>query len=171
MTGVKILFTAGSVWYARLIRFITRSSVSHVAVEYVDPLWGGPMIAEADARGILVRTAKNGRKDTVVVKEYECLFNIGPGFHAVAKYLGQPYDYKGLFLIWWATIAWRWFRRKLQFRSTKNVKCSEFVAKMIKFCNLPGSEDFDTELITPKDLEKYCSLRVDHFAAVERTSI
>lgn len=165
----RIVFTASTGWIGRLIRWVTRSKVSHVAIEYSSSTWGGQWIAEADWRGVWKVPAAKVKKN--VYCEYKCKFDARPALQSIAGYVGTTYDYKGLFMLAWITAFWRIFRIKIRkpLWKTNSVKCSELVAKMLIAAD-PSNlvlQGWDPEMISPEDVRLFCEAEGARFVLVE----
>lgn len=160
-TDVRIVFTAGTHWISRLIRWVLRSEVSHVFIEYPSELWGGRWVAESTKGGVRKVQASMARHH--VKMEYVCKFDIAPGLKSVAKYVGVKYDYVGALVMGMLALFWRWFKIKLKhpLRSSKAQFCSEFVSRALinaLFINpiFTNTVDWDPEQSGPDDLLRFC---------------
>lgn len=164
---IKIVFTASNTWIGRLIRWFTRSKVSHVMLEYTSELWGGQWIAEATATGVRKVPARRARHD--VVAEFECLFDADKAIKEIGKYVGLPYDYVGLIVFAWAVISWRYLKTKIRkpLNNTKGQFCSEFITHFFKAAQLVKTQKWDPELSKPGRLFNYCLKHEELFREVE----
>jgi hypothetical protein len=112
---------------------------------------------DSDLRGVSLLPAYKTMKG--VVAEFDCPERFRSAFPVITHYLGEHYDFGGLFLLAGPALLWRWLRIKIRhpLRHTNEVKCSELVALVMKGAGLPGTGEWDAEVITPDDLFKYCS--------------
>lgn len=164
---ISIVFTASENLLARLVRWITRSTVSHVMIEYPSAMWGGKWVAESSVTGVRKVPAEKAKKH--VMAEFRCKFRSNEGLQKISKYFGQFYDVGGLFVVGWYVIIWRWFKRKVKkpLNNTDGQFCSELVARFFMSQKLPNTEKWDPELITPADLLKYCTDNPELFEAIK----
>ena len=124
----RIVFTASKSLFGELIRWATNGRVSHVFIQYPDPLWGGEWVAESTVGGVRMVPAEKSRHN--IIAEYECLFDVAPALQAIRSHIGDRYDYRTLLYIGWAVLMWRLFRKKVRrpFKNTDEEFCSEFVS-------------------------------------------
>lgn len=165
---VRIVFTAKTNWFSRLIRWITNGTVSHVFLEYDSTLWGGRWVAEATVGGVRKVPSYKARKN--VVFEYRFLKDPRPGCTALAEYFGNKYDYVGMVGFAVFIVVWRWLHLKIKrpFRSSKAQLCSEFVARWFKASGVPVAAYLDPETTTPQMLYDICfQSRPGYFEAIE----
>jgi len=160
---IKIVFTASDTWIGRLIRCLTRGKVSHVMIQYPSDLWGGEWIAEATATGVRKIPADRARHH--VMAEFQCSFDPGPALKKISAHVGSSYDYAGVFVLAWAIVSWRLFRRKVRrpLNNTKGQFCSEFVSRFFRAADLPGTERWNPERSSPQRLLQYCTKHPDLF--------
>lgn len=157
-TSVRIVFTASNSLIGRVIRWATNGRVSHVFIQYPDPLWGGEWAAEATVGGVRMVPAEKARHS--IVAEYECLFDSAKALQSIRSHVGDRYDYAGLLYFGWAILMWRIFRKKVRrpFRSASEEFCSEFAALFLSAAEtlklvpsleglLPNPEQNDPERI------------------------
>ena len=170
MEPFRLVFTATNTPLGWLIRRVTRSTVSHVMLEYSSVVWGGRWIAEAHAAGVRKLPAKSRRHGVVI--EYEFKHDISAGLRKVRHLVGAWYDVGGLFRIAYVTIMLRWFRVKVRhpMSSTRAQMCSEFIARILKRAQYPGTSDLYTELVTPEWLLRYCRRHPELFRKVSDAS-
>jgi len=163
---VRIVFTAGTHWISRLIRWALRSEVSHVYIEYPSGMWGGRWAAEATKGG--VRKVPGWKARHNVYAEFRCKFETKPGFAAVSKYLGEEYDYTGAVALGLLALLWRWFRVKVRhpFRSSKAQFCSEFVTHWLQGCEVEHTARWDVERSGPGRLYRFCGRSPEQFEEI-----
>lgn len=163
---VRVVFTAGTHWISRLIRWALRSPVSHVYLEYPSGMWGGQWAAEATKGGVRKVPGWKARKH--VHTEFVVRFDARPGFEAVGKFLGTEYDYRGAVLLGVLVLAWRWFKVKLRhpFRSSKAQFCSEFVTRFFQASGIPETRDWEVEKSGPDRLLRFCHNHPELFQGV-----
>lgn len=150
---VRIVFTASKTWFGKLIRWVTRSKVSHVFIEF--PVWDRRMAGEATIGGTRMVLSEKARHN--VVAEFKIHADTQPGLIELAKHLGSAYDYAGLFVILWAKTL-ELFKRKMKAPrwSTKSQKCSELIANVLDHIYLQNSTGWPVEIVTPEDVLNFC---------------
>jgi len=84
---VRIVFTASKTWFGKLIRWVTRSKVSHVFVEF--PVWNRRMAGEATIGGTRMVLAKKARHD--IVAEFKIHADTQPGLIELTKHTSLEY--------------------------------------------------------------------------------
>ena len=164
---IRIVFTASPKLSSRIIRYVTRSHVSHVFIEYPSELWGGRWVAEATREnGVRKVVAKKARHE--VCAEFYCKFETQDGLMSVSRYLGEKYDYFGVGLFGLVIYIKRWFSAKLKhpLRSSKSQFCSEFVARFYQGAHLAGAEGWDADRSSPERLYRFCEKDVGNFQRV-----
>lgn len=165
---VRIVFTARTNWFSRLVRWFTKSQVSHVFLEYDSSLWGGRWVAEATVGGVRKVPSYKARKN--VVFEYRFLGDPRPGCAAIASYFGNKYDYAGIVGFAVFILLWRWLHLKIKrpFTHSKAQLCSELVARWVKESGVPVAAYIDPELTTPQMVYDICfTSRPGYFEAIE----
>jgi len=166
MDDVRIVLTASQTPLGAVIRWITKSPVSHCMIEF--PVWGRRMVAEARIGG--VRMVPSIRARHHVVAEYRCQFGARTGLAAISDEMGKRYDYEGLFVIAWALMLKEWFRVKVtRWRwRTAAVKCSELVAIFLREAGVAVAGDLPPELTTPEDIRDFCRARPQDFELIRK---
>jgi len=168
--NVKIVFTASHTPGGKIIRWLTKSDKSHVFAQYTSSLWGGEWAAEAMVKGVVKRPAEKARHH--VVKEYQCLFDPKPGFHAIRRYFGESFAFEGVLIAGWLILVWRLFKKKVKspIHSVKSQFCSELIARFFDASpELPkpmtnkhkGKWNFD--IVSPEDIDEFCAADLKHF--------
>ena len=167
--STRIVCTASHFPLSYVIRYLTSSPVSHSMLQDPCELWGIDEIAEASVTGVIKIPAYKVRKH--VVADFECLFDTKEAHRQIAKYLGDTYDVEGLFVYLWVKALYRLFRCKVRkpLNNTKGQFCSELIARFFMAAKLPGTESWDPELISPKDIAIYCLRHPELFKVVTAT--
>jgi hypothetical protein len=168
MDDVRIVLTASRTPLGAVIRWVTKSPVSHCLIEF--PVWGRRMVAEAGISGVRVVPSLRARHH--VVAEYRCRFGARAGLAAIADEMGKRYDYGGLLVIAWVCILKAWFHvrvRRLRWR-TSAVKCSELVAIFLFAAGVAKEGELSRELTTPADIQAFCRDHVADFEVVSEAS-
>lgn len=162
---IKLVFTARPNWISRFIRWITKSPVSHVFIEYESKTFGGKWALEAwvpSVRSIPSHLAKENvyEEKTLLHKS----FDVPTALMELGKYVGAPYDYKSVLMfipmIIFKKIVAKW-RHPLV--TNKSQFCSELTARFLMLLKLPGTEEWEPECITPYDIKKYTDKHPEFF--------
>jgi hypothetical protein len=166
-TEIRIVFTAGTHWISRIIRWVLRSEVSHVFIEYPSSIWGGRWVAEATKGGVRKVQAYKSRHH--VYAEFICKFDVRSGLANAAKYVGDEYDYSGAIILGLLALLWRWFKVKLRkpLRASKSQFCSEFVARVLMGMKEVQVEGWDPEQAGPDRLLQFCRKHPELFHSVK----
>ena len=164
MVEVTILFSTTTFWLSRLIRFFTRSPVSHAAVCVRTPSLP-PMILQAEIGGVQALVRGKWEKSNKIVREFRVLLPVDVS-HA-CEHLGDRYDYVGL-LGYIPVLLGRWLGRKIKnpLAASRALICSEFVLHLDHDGQIPEWRGLDLEGTTPADLFVICSKGVS-FEAIE----
>jgi len=151
------VFTASNSLVSRTIRWFTKSPTSHVMFEFYCPILKASVTVDSDLRGVHLMPAFKTK--TGVVAEFDCPEQARVSLSVVTRYLGERYDFGGLFLLAWPILLWRWLHLKVRHpvRRTHEVKCSELAALVLKEAQLPGTAEWDPEILTPADILRYCN--------------
>jgi hypothetical protein len=141
-------------WISRIIRWFTKSTVSHTFIIYYDVEWEQDMVMESEGGfGGSVRIVRFNPECNSIVKIVEPKYSIEVGMRKMVDKLGEVYDYSGLFGMAWVMLG-RWLRKKWHnpMHNSKALFCSELVAEVLKDSSYPGSSILDPATTTPEDL-------------------
>jgi len=164
MDDVRIILSASRTPLGSLIRWCTKSQVSHCMVEF--PVWGRRMVAEARVGGVRIVPSTKARRHVVI--EYRCRFPSRAGLAAISDEAGEKYDYSGLFVIGWAIIAAKWLRlsvKRWRWKS-ESIKCSELIVIFLRASGVKGAELLPMELTTPEDIRGFCQTQKSYFEVI-----
>lgn len=153
---ITLIFSTGSSFASRLIRWVTRSPVSHVSlgIEW----YGYPLVLEASLGGVIPKSRVKWERSNKIVKEYLLDNVVSEDLSEVVGSLNQKYDYIGL-LGYIPVLLYRWLGKRIKnpLSSAKSVVCSEFVLSLDPDRDkIPEWKDLDPETTTPKDLFDIC---------------
>jgi hypothetical protein len=146
---LQLVFTSSEALISRLIRKITKSEVSHVALRL--SLEEVIVFLHADVGGVQVSPEDQFYRGRTL--RYAFAFKEPVSPKQAVEYIGDRYDYSGL--VWnLFRIAGKWlgysWKRPLQ--SPHSVVCSEFIARLA----LPSFVGLDPESTSPQDLLEIC---------------
>lgn len=146
--------TSKTSWISRVIRWFTRSTVSHSFIVYYDEEWKRDMKMESEGgMGGSIRIVTFNPDSPSIVKLVTPKHSIEVGMNKMVDHLGDLYDYTGLFGMAWVEIG-RWLKKKWKnpWASSKAMFCSEMVARVLVDSNYPGAEKLIPEDTDPQDL-------------------
>lgn len=152
----RIGFSTSDAWYSRIIRRFTKSPVSHTFL-LVEVL-GRDLVFEEGPDGFHARTVENFSRGNRIVTIIEPKHPIDTGVEAAFVWLGQRYDYIGLFGMFFVMVA-RWFGRKIKnpMSSASSMFCSEANTRVLQLSGYPGAETLDPSSTSPADLMEFLS--------------
>ena len=150
-----IFFSRQRALLSRLIRWITRSKVSHTGVVYYDETLGHPMVMHAIASGFQVSPLVHFRRDSEIVATYEAKDQpaLLKAIQGISLELGDGYDYRGVAGFLWVIMLKRWLhvKRNNPVRDSNRMFCSEAVACILQKMQDSGWQG-DPETTSPEDL-------------------
>lgn len=135
--------TSGSL-VSRLIRWLTRSDVSHAFLLIDDALFGQPMVMEAIDSGVSLVTLKTFRKTNQIVTVLQPPVTLESSVRRAADWLGEHYAFEGLFGMLVVQAGW-WLRRHWYnpIHQSKALFCSELVTFVAQDAGWPGTMCLD----------------------------
>jgi hypothetical protein len=154
--NVTIGFTTSDWWVSRVIRWFTRSRVSHAALL----LRGtdlGDLVLEASAAGFRLSTVEAlTRGTTRLVAEVTPASPVDGVLPQVLRWLGEKYNYAGLFGESWVSL-WRRFGKRARnpLRNSTSMFCSEACVYALQLAKYPGADGLDPQSTSPEDLLEF----------------
>lgn len=152
MIRVGFSYRNGNV-LSKLIRKLTHSKTSHTWLLVDDSVLGSQIVIEASLAGFACVDYDYFKKKNQIVAVVEPKYSLDQGLKKIAKDLGEPYDYVGLFgqLV---VIVGKWFRRKWHnpFVSKKSMFCSEAITMVLQGSDYPGAKLMVPSDTSPQDL-------------------
>lgn len=139
---------------SRFIRWVTKSSCSHVWLLVDSETFGTSCVLEATEVGIrLIPLSNYIAKGNYVVELVEVSHDLSPGLKEMSKMLGEKYDFTGLFGMAWVYLG-RLFKKRWKnpTNSSEAMFCSEFVAHVLRASSHPDFIDADPASLSPQDL-------------------
>jgi len=140
--SVNVCFTTTNNVVSRLIRFFTRSKVSHSVITYRDSVLGRVMVMEANWNGFRNVPWSLWKKKNVIVARYSLMGkparSVTRSLGEQADYLGTGYDYTALI-----SLVLRRFVKRFRnpFGSSSKFFCSESVATFLSSVGVAGVDD------------------------------
>lgn len=150
---VRVGFSTTNKWLSRIVRYFTKSKVSHCFLVFMDDTLEREMILEADLKGIIMVPFDQFTRRNKIVAILDPKVDLKPGLLDLIDALGTNYDVGGLIGGAWVSIG-RWFRQKWSnpFNNKNALFCSEAIVLALQAVNHPGSETLVPEDTTPQDL-------------------
>jgi MYXO-CTERM domain-containing protein len=151
----RIGFSTTDAILSRLVRWLTRSQVSHAFLVYFDVDFDREMVMEAVGAGFRIVPLDKFATHNRIVEIVTPRHSIDEGLRAAVEWLGESYDAPGLVGMA-VLLAFRALRRRTRtmrnlIASPRALFCSEAVARACLACRYPGF-DRDPETTTPQDL-------------------
>jgi len=153
---MKIGFSTSPAIISRLIRWATRSRISHTFILVDDTMFQQPMVMEADWGGFRYTTYDFFLRSNTVVTIVEPKVPLDAAIRKAAQRLGENYAFDGIFGMVFVLLG-RWLRRKWRnpFRSAHSVFCSEENTFIVQDAGWPGAEKLDPYSTDPEGLEEF----------------
>lgn len=150
---VSVIFSTTGKLLSRLIRWFTRSRVSHSVVCL--SVAGVALVLEATMGGVKATTRKKWERSNKIVREFKVIPRISIA-HACG-HLGERYDYVGL-LGYLPVLVARWLGRKIKnpLAAPGALVCAEFVLHLDHGGLIPEWKGLDPESATPEDVLRAC---------------
>jgi hypothetical protein len=147
---IRVVYTASNTLGGKIIRRLTKSTVSHVMIQYPSQLWGGEWVAQASFPTVSLTPAERSRHN--IVTEFECLFDGKFGLQGIREEIGRWYDFELLLGLGIVALLWRWLKIKVRrpFGSAQGTICSELAGKFFKASKIKDSESIDLHKFTPE---------------------
>jgi hypothetical protein len=153
----SILFLTTNSLISKVIRFFTRSKISHTAICF--EINNEKFVLESLIDGVVLRPRSQALQNQYLIAEYEILANLDNELNQACKRVGEPYDKLSLFgfLIMMALhLIGVNIHNPLSFMS--GTVCSEFIISCDTNHEIPEFIGLDPASVTPADLYNICSL-------------
>lgn len=158
---ICICFGTNDKWTSRLIRWVTKSDVSHTWIEYPSEVLGGLWVVHSSSDGVVAEPQERVCNRYPTYEAYECLIDLSDGFRWARQHIGYTeYDYgviwNGLLLVLYGLTQWEWLK-KIVWRCASKLSCSEFNTGFLQNAGTAkGIEEYDAELTTSGALREFC---------------
>jgi len=152
---VVVLFSTSNHLLSRMIRWLTKSPVSHCAIRICP--YGVPMVFQASVGGVQPMLESAWLKKNTVIKKFLVLPDVSTGVAKAIGMLNASYDYLALFgflVVWWEMRRGRKVKNPLA--SPNMVVCSEFLLHVDADDKIPEWNDFEWESTFPSQLMVSC---------------
>jgi hypothetical protein len=153
---IRVGFSTTNAALSRLIRWFTRSPVSHAWVLYYDAEFDCECVFEFSIGGGQIHTYEAFKKHNTIVHVWTPRVALGPGFRKAAPLLDRGYDYLGLLGMIWVQVG-EWLKRKWRnpWGSPKRDFCSESVAHVLQSVPYPGWDHRAARSTSPEKLLEF----------------
>lgn len=143
-TTVKVGFSTSRRLASRIIRWATRSKVSHAWLLIEDSYFGVDMVLQATMGGFHLEAYEVFKKAHDIVAVVDINHPMDKGLKQAAFWLGYRYDYLGLFGAGFVVVG-GWFKRKWKnpLDSSHSMFCSEAVVRVLQASEYPGFEGME----------------------------
>jgi hypothetical protein len=130
--------------------------VSHTFLIYFDVDFQRDMVMEATDGGFRIVPFDRYTKHADYLRVFKPRLPIDTGLMAAVDWLGERYDYTGVFGMAWVMFG-RWLKRKWHnpWHGANALFCSEAVTKVLQAASYPGVERLEPETTTPEDLLEF----------------
>lgn len=155
MQSICVCLSTSTGWFSKLIRWVTRSKVSHSFLTFRDETLDKVFVMEANGRGFMLVPWDEWKQHNQLVLRYSLRTNASAqmsSLRKLAEMLGAEYDYISLL-----GYALRRFVKRMRNPLAKASKliCSEAVARFLYFTNDPALAKFaEFETWLPEDILK-----------------
>ncbi len=163
---VHVGFSTTGGLLSRLIRFFTRSRISHCIVVYGCGVFAQDMVLEASGHGYRILSWRRWDKANRLIALYRLelpVENIRAGLHLLADRLGDAFDKLSLFGFFLQRVLGL---KGVPFNSRQKLVCSEALALFLQRCGVPIE---DVGVVTPQDAFALVEHHKDIFILVEKT--
>jgi hypothetical protein len=139
-----------STWHpaSMLVRWWTKSRVSHTFLLYDDTNIGLPMVYDVSFTGLRLIPYSVFLRDNKVVEEIKIEEDLTPGLQVVSRWLGRRYDWGAFFGFC------RLFAKRVRHPSPdpKELICTEAVIHVLRLAGYPEAASLDPKRTSPQAL-------------------
>lgn len=161
---IQIGFSTSDWWVSRVIRWFTRSPVSHAFLlltgEHAHPLFGD-LVLEAEWCGWDLSTrAALTRGTTHIVELVTPIVPLDDAIRKAGEWLKEAYNYEGIAGEAIVNIGRRLGKRwRNPLRNSRSMFCSEAVTYVLQAANYPGAYTLDPQSTSPADLAEFLGVK------------
>jgi len=156
MNNITIGFSTSNRILSKIIRFITRSKVSHAWIAFDDTTLNMRMVLQAEAWGFEVRPWERWCHENTLVGEFIPVGNdLTQAFVFISKYLGTKYDYDSAAIVGFFDLLKKWFKVKFTISPNENpskLMCSEAVIRFLQYADYVVVRYLNPETTSPGGL-------------------
>jgi hypothetical protein len=152
-TSIKIGFSNSNSLVSRIIRFFSRSNISHTWLLIQDLVGDVDLVMEAVPGGFHIITFEKFMTENSVIE----VIDIGENYSekSISRafgWMGRRYDYL-IFLGMLYVISGRFFGKKLKNPfGSRAINCVESIVYFLRSNQFPGADELDPGSMTPHDL-------------------
>jgi hypothetical protein len=152
MNDIIIGFSTSSSIVSRVIRWFTRSKISHAWVSFYSEELGFRLIMHATFGGYKLERWVKWKKENKIISKFSCSTDLSYGVRKMAEQLGKDYDWKSAAML----ACRRWIRKFYNpVQDPDMLQCSEAITKLLHYHSF--ALGLDPESTTPKDLAIFCA--------------
>lgn len=150
---VRVGFSTSNHFVSRIIRWATKSKVSHTWLLISNSFLGVDMVMHATMGGFQMLSYDAFKKKHKVVAILDLETPVDEGVKKAIPLLGFGYDYTGLFGAGFVILG-RWLKLKWKnpFEDSSKLFCSEIVTFVLRTGGLPGAENLYAAGSNPETL-------------------
>jgi hypothetical protein len=147
---VTVGFSTTNKITSRIIRWITRGSVSHAWIAFYDHCLDTRLVMQAEIWGYEVRPRHRWEHENILIAEYQPPKQLDKSVRWIAQSLGVKYDWTSAMFAGLRRWLGRWVTGR--FRSPKKLMCSEAVIRCLRHGGITAVSDLDPETTSPAQL-------------------
>jgi len=152
---IVIGFSTSPSWFSKIIRFCTRSKVSHCYVKLYDDFLQTSLILDVE-RTVRIIREKEFVRDNNPAEEYEIDDRkLDESIKSNLRHLGKGFNWTDWFT--WLPLIKKWFKVKLQnpANSIHKMICVDFVVRVLNEADLT---ELPMGVLTPETLRQWVNL-------------
>ena len=147
-------FSTSKAWYSRVIRWCTKSKVSHTFL--IASVYGRPMVFQEGVLGYSVRDLKGFKDDNQIVALVLPKWDLTKGFRKSLDQMGQPYAYFGVLGMFFVILGRHLGKHiKNPFTSAHATFCSQRNTEVLQDSGYPDSKSLVADSTSPEDLLEF----------------
>jgi len=149
---IVVGFSTSDMWFSKIIRFCTRSKVSHTYIKIYDEFLEESLILHVE-RTMCILREKEFKRDNIIIEEFEIDDKrLDDSIKKNLKHLGKKFA-------WWDWFSWfplvkKWLKTKIRNPSYSFQKmiCVDFVLRVL---NDSGMTHLPYNVLTPETLRQW----------------
>lgn len=155
---IRVGFSTSTSWHARIVRWFTRSEVSHAFFLLENSFLGIDVVLEADPPDVHLRALSEFVKKNRIVKTVDMPDTLREGLVRSVRLLGRPYDYGAFFGVGLVLMG-GWLKKKWKhpLNSRKALDCVEMIVTVLQASGYPNAKSLEAAQISPQQLMEFLS--------------
>lgn len=153
MSAIKVGFSKSGSLISKLVRFFSRSDISHTWLLLEDLVGGIDLVMEAVPGGFHIITYERFVRENQVIDVVDLNTTYSESsLRRAFGWMGKRYDYLTVFGMMWVLFG-RFFGKKWKNPlSSKSIDCVESIVYFLRSNNAGRAHEIDPGSMTPKDL-------------------